>query len=126
MVQWKTSFSNTGGSGLIPGPGTKSPCASWPKDQNQNRKQKQYYNKFNKDLKKKKALIKSREHREPVLNGKTWLDMRLACCVSAVDLLCDSGLRAFLSEPWRPVCKLPALSFTPPCLQSLHGKRKEK
>ena len=48
----KTSPSNAGGAGLIPGGGAKIPHASWPK--NQNIKQKQYCNKFNKDLKKKK------------------------------------------------------------------------
>ena len=48
----KTSPSNAGGAGLIPGQGTKVPQASRPK--NQNMKQKQYCKKFNKDLKKKK------------------------------------------------------------------------
>ena len=46
----KTSPSNAGGVGSIPGRGTKIPRASWPK--NQNIKQKKYCNKFNKDLKK--------------------------------------------------------------------------
>ena len=46
----KTLPSNSGGVGSIPGQGTKIPQASWPK--NQNTKQKQYCNKFNKDLKK--------------------------------------------------------------------------
>ena len=45
----KTSPSNAGGVGSIPGVGAKIPPASWPK--NQNIKQKQYCNKFNKDLK---------------------------------------------------------------------------
>ena len=45
----KTSPSNAGGVGLIPGRGAKIPHASWPK--NRNIKQKQYCNKFNKDLK---------------------------------------------------------------------------
>ena len=45
----KTSPSNAGGVGLIPGPGAKIPHASWP--QNQTIKQKQYCNKFNKDFK---------------------------------------------------------------------------
>ena len=44
----KTSLSNAGGVGLIPGQGTKIPHASQPK--NQNIKQKQYCNKFNKDF----------------------------------------------------------------------------
>ena len=45
----KTSSSNAGGAGLIPGQGAKIPHASRPK--NQNIKQKQYCNKFNKDFK---------------------------------------------------------------------------
>ena len=58
----KTSPSNAGGAGLIPGWGAKIPHASWPK--NQNIKQKQYCNKFNKDLKKgphqKKIVIQTK------------------------------------------------------------------
>ena len=46
----KTSPSNAGGVGSIPGRGAKIPHASWPKTQNL--KQKQYCNKFNKDFKK--------------------------------------------------------------------------
>ena len=42
----KPSPSNAGGAGSIPGQGAKIPHASWPK--NQNIKQKQYFNKFNK------------------------------------------------------------------------------
>ena len=45
----KTSPSNAGGAGSIPGWGAKIPHASWPK--NQNIEQKQYCNKFNKDFK---------------------------------------------------------------------------
>ena len=45
----KTSPSNAGGVGSIPGWGAEIPHASWPK--NQNIKQKQYCNKFNKDFK---------------------------------------------------------------------------
>ena len=45
----KISLSNAGGGGSIPGWGTKIPHVSWPKSQNI--KQKQYCNKFNKDLK---------------------------------------------------------------------------
>ena len=45
----KTSPSNAGGAGSIPGRGAKVPPASRPK--NQNIKQKQYCNKFNKDFK---------------------------------------------------------------------------
>ena len=47
----KTSPSNAGGAGSIPGPGAKIPRAIGPK--NQNIKQKQCCNKFNKDLEKK-------------------------------------------------------------------------
>ena len=52
----KTLPSSAGGAGSIPGQGVKIPHASWPK--NQNIKQKQYYNKFNKDLKKKSTSKK--------------------------------------------------------------------
>ena len=45
----KTSSSNAGGTGSIPGRGAKIPHALRPK--NQNIKQKQYCNKFNKDFK---------------------------------------------------------------------------
>ena len=50
----KTSPSNEGGVGSIPGLGAKIPHASWPK--NQNIKQKQYCNKFNKDFLKKRKF----------------------------------------------------------------------
>ena len=46
----KTLPSNARCAGLIPGRGAKIPHGSWPK--NQNIKQKQHCNKFNKDLKK--------------------------------------------------------------------------
>ena len=45
----KTSSSNAGGVGSIPGQGAKIPHSSGPK--NQNIIQKQYCNKFNKDFK---------------------------------------------------------------------------
>ena len=45
----KTSPSNAGGAGLIPGWGVKIPLASWPKIQNM--KQKKYCNKLDKDFK---------------------------------------------------------------------------
>ena len=51
----KTSASNAGDIGLIPGRGAKIPHALWPR--NQNIKQKRYCDKFNKDLKKKKRHI---------------------------------------------------------------------
>ena len=43
-----TSPSNARGAGSIPSQGAESPHALWPK--NQNIKQKQYCNKFNKDF----------------------------------------------------------------------------
>ena len=46
----KTSPSNAGGAGSIPGRGAKIPHALWPKNQ-KNIKQKQYCNKFNKGFK---------------------------------------------------------------------------
>ena len=46
----KTLPSNAGGAGSIPGQGAKIPHTLWPK--NQNIKQKQFCNKFNKDFKK--------------------------------------------------------------------------
>ena len=50
MVQWcNTLPSNAGGAGLITGWGVKVLHALWPKEQNI--KQKQYCNKFNKDFK---------------------------------------------------------------------------
>ena len=52
----KTLPSNAGGVGSIPGRGAKIPYASQPK--NQNIKQKQYCNKFNKDF------IKNGPHQE--------------------------------------------------------------
>ena len=52
----KTPPSNAGGAGSIPGQGAKTPHTSRPK--NQNIKQNQYCNKFNKDLKKKIVHIK--------------------------------------------------------------------
>ena len=57
----KTLPSNAWGVGSIPGWGAKIPHASWP--ENQNKKQKQYCNKFNKDFKngphpKKKKILK--------------------------------------------------------------------
>ena len=58
----KTSPSNAGGAGSIPGRGAKIPHDLWP--EKQNIKQKQYCHKFNKDLKKmvyiKKIIKKKR------------------------------------------------------------------
>ena len=54
----KTSPSNAGGAGLIPGQGVKIPHTSWPK--NQNIKQKQYCNKFS-EKKKFKEMYMSKD-----------------------------------------------------------------
>ena len=51
----ETLPSSVGSEGSIPGLGAKIPHASWPK--NQNIKQKQSCNKFNKDSKKKKVQL---------------------------------------------------------------------
>ena len=61
----KTSSSSAGGVGSIPGRGAKIPHALRP--ENQNIKQKQYCNKFNKDFKngprqKKKKILKTKRH----------------------------------------------------------------
>ena len=62
----KTSPSSAGRAGLIPGRGARIPHASWPK--NQDIKQKQYCNKFNKDFKngphQKKIFKKMKEMRK--------------------------------------------------------------
>ena len=63
----KTSPSNAGCSGLIPGQGAEIPYDPWPK--NQNVKQRQYCNKFNKDFKMihiKTILKKKKTQREHV------------------------------------------------------------
>ena len=57
----KISPSNAGDASWIPVEGAKIPCAPWP--ENQNVKQKQYYNKFNKDFKKV-----SEAHKLPLFN----------------------------------------------------------
>ena len=46
----KTSPSNVGSAGLIPGRGARIPHALWPRDQDM--EQKQYCNKFSKDFRK--------------------------------------------------------------------------
>ena len=59
----KTSPSNARGAGSIPGRGAGISHASWLEDQSI--KQKQYYNKINKDLKKKKLLSEETENPKP-------------------------------------------------------------
>ena len=80
----KTSPSNAGGVGSIPGRGANVPHASQPK--NQNIKQKQYCNKFNKDFKrmvhiKKKSLGKKKKKRKRNL-GVNKPGHRLLCHLS--------------------------------------------
>ena len=58
----KTSPSRARGEGAISGEGAKIPRASWPK--NQNIKQNQYCNEFNKDF-------KNGSHRKNLLRKKT-------------------------------------------------------
>ena len=65
----KTSPSNAGGMGSIPGWGPKIPHASWPK--NQNIKQRKYCNKFHKDFKNgphQKILKKKKKKRKEISN----------------------------------------------------------
>jgi len=68
---FKTSPSSAGDAGLIPSQGGKIPQALWPR--NQNRKQKECCNKFNKNLKmvhiKKKKSLKKKPHQAPLSLG---------------------------------------------------------
>ena len=71
----KTILSNAGGTGSIPGQEAKIPHASQPK--NQNIKQKQYCNKFNKDFKngphpkkKKKKILNKKVHFKKIQTSK--------------------------------------------------------
>ena len=71
VVQWlKTSLSIAGGAGLISGRGAKIPHASWPK--NQNIKQKQYCNKFNKDFKNGPHQKNKQTKKTSLKNWKAW------------------------------------------------------
>ena len=63
----KTSPSNAGGVGSIPGQGAEIPHASGPK--NQNIKQKQYCNKLNKDF-------KNGPHQKILKKKKRWFSER--------------------------------------------------
>ena len=71
----KTLPSNSGGAGSIPGWGTKIPRASQPK--NQNIKQKQYCNKFNKDFKNgphpKNLFKKINKNKNALMIGRLFL-----------------------------------------------------
>ena len=65
----ETLHSNAGAVGSMPNQAAKAPHASWPKSQNM--KQKQYYNKLNKDFKKtvhtknNNNNLKKKEHWSP-------------------------------------------------------------
>ena len=63
----KTSLSNAEGAGSIPGQGAKIPHAQRPK--NQNIKQKQYCNKFNKDFKNGPHQKKLKKKKKNILCG---------------------------------------------------------
>ena len=71
----ETSPSTAGGMGSIPGRGTKIPHASAPK--NQNIKQKQYCNKFNKGFKNgpHQKVLKQINHNKIKLGG--WREYKL-------------------------------------------------
>ena len=64
MVKVKTSPSNTGGEGLIPGQGAKIPHASWPKNQNIKNRSNVVTNSISTlkmvHIKKKKSLIEKK------------------------------------------------------------------
>ena len=83
----KTSPSNAGGVGSIPGQEAEIPHALWPK--NQNIKQKQYCNKFNKDF--KYGLHQKKSLKENLLYGTNCFDVN-----------------SVLNGVWSP---LPSLSF---------------
>ena len=75
----KTSPSNAGGTGSTPGRGAKIPQASQPK--NQNIKQKQYCNRFNKDFKngphqKKKKILKKKKRNEALIHTATQINLK--------------------------------------------------
>ena len=75
----RTSPSNAGGAGSVPGRGAKIPHASGPK--NQNIKQKQYCNKFNKDFKNgphQKNLFKEMLFKKELRDSVLHLDILLA------------------------------------------------
>ena len=70
----KTLPSNAGGAGSIPGWGAKIPQASRPKKQN--KKQKQYCNKFNKDFKNslhQKKPLEKKTRFQPMVKDKSSL-----------------------------------------------------
>ena len=74
----KTSPSNAGGAGSIPGQGAKIPHTSWPENQNIKIKiktQKQYYNKFNEDFlknKNKAEVMRNNWKFFPGVLGEPW------------------------------------------------------
>ena len=97
MVQ--TSPSNVRGMGLIPSWGAKIPCVLRP--ENKNIKQKQYCNKFNKDLKKKIMSLcwaKERPERDRSRSAKGQHDQKTAS-VGQVELV-QKGIHYSDAETW--------------------------
>ena len=92
----KMSPSNLGVAGLIPDQGIKIPRASWPKSQNI--KQKQYYNKVNKDFlngphlknlfKKRESLFSSLAHF--LIGSFIFLELSCINCLNIFEISCLS------------------------------------
>ena len=89
----KTSTSSAGGMGLIPGRATKISHASRPKNQSI-KKQKQYYNEFNKNVKNgphKKSLMKKRHlsvllgHHQQPQSPSPHSPLKVVLCQSGTD-----------------------------------------
>ena len=92
---------------MIPGQGAKIPHASWPK--NQNIKQKQDYNKFNKDFKMVHIKKEKKRHSRTVFS-KAGAETPAAAAVTFV--VVQSLSRVQLSAtPWT-VAHWASLSFT--------------
>ena len=83
----KISPSRGGGAGSISGQGAKIPHALWP--ENQNIKQKQYRNKFNKDLK--------NSPRQKKIFSKIYYLLLLMCVLGDEDHM-EQGLPTFGSS----------------------------
>ena len=96
----KTSPSNAGGAGSIPGWGAEIAHASWPK--NQSIKQEQYCNKFNKDFKKMvhvKKIFKKKKK-----------------CAQAPQLISLTPRSHLHMGPPGPICQVPSSGHLPPRL----------
>ena len=105
-----TSLCNAVGVGLIPGQGAKIPHASRPK--NQNIKQKQDYNKFNKDFKMVhiKKEKKKKRHSKTVFS-KAGAETLAAAAVTFVVVLQSLSRAQLSATPWT-VAHWASLSFT--------------